>query len=179
MIFNYLSNGLQALGVEKAYEFIDIAVKLNPNSKIVSIGSGNGYFESLVEQKFKIEIICVEPRPNKFNPIPKMNKQPDYQYTVDLVMKRTINDCILLLNWCDPGYSEYDYEAIILLQPKIIIWIGETNMGSAGGYRFHDWLKHNDTYKTINFYHRRNDFDPVNQKINGILIYSIIILEKK
>lgn len=180
-MFPYLSNGLQALGLEKVYEFCDSAIKLYPESKIVSIGSGNSYFESLLEIKFKIKIICVEPDPNKFNPINKMHRLPDYDYTINLVnaKPKIVDNCILILNWCDPAYAQYDLEAVSLLKPKSIIWIGETNIGCASGYKFHYWLKHNDEYIIANAQHKQNDFDPVNQKKIGALIYSALFLTKK
>jgi hypothetical protein len=177
----YFSNGLQALGLNQVCVYFKTAITYYPNLSIISIGTGNCYFEHVLEIIFNVKISCIEPFPNIFNPINTIYKHPDYANTQDLYKNspHVVGNCFLILNWCDPAYSEYDYESIMLLKPKIILWIGEIHMGCAGGFKFHDWLKTNTEYTIVDSYKKRNDFDPINQKKHGLLIYTTILMIKK
>ena len=56
------SAGVLILGKENVYEYIKNILMIS-KLQIVSIGSGNGVIESEIEEKFKINIICIDPTP--------------------------------------------------------------------------------------------------------------------
>lgn len=171
-ISHYFSNGLQVLGLELSVKYLRYARMSIPNLTYISVGTGNGYFEKTIEEIMSIKIICIDPNPNTFNPIPKeLVKSLDFSSVEKLMENSNILNCVLILNWADVGESDYDYEAILLLKPTYILWIGEIN-GCAGGNKFHSWLKDCES----------NNYKIVMQNMKGLyidfdLIYSITLLE--
>jgi hypothetical protein len=107
---------------------------------LVSVGSGNAHLEALIRDKFSADVICIDPNPaafdrKKMSPIPiSIAIQPHFPLVSDLVQKRPelVGDCTLLLNWCEPNKSMYDYEAIVALKPLAFLAIFEEFMGESG-----------------------------------------------
>jgi hypothetical protein len=124
------------------------------NLPLVSIGSGNGLFEKLILKKNEsTQIICIDPNPKSYSKI-DVQLNPDYSYDIQLTTEKPdiINNCVLLLNWCCPNNSSYDYDAIINIKPVAFICIYETFMGSngaAGGERFYGYIRNTKNYKLI------------------------------
>jgi len=147
---HYLSEGLQNLGIDVAYEYMQYIIdNYNPNL-IMSIGSGCGIFEKLLEQHHGINIICIDPNPDEYIKAPKQfKKEPNYSYVDDIVKIIPFNliDNMIILNWATPNNSTYDYDAMIKLQPKIILWIGDST-GIAGGKKFLEFLEETQDNKT-------------------------------
>jgi hypothetical protein len=106
--------------------------------KIISVGSGNAFFESIVRNnvfenmKLRLDIVCVDPNPDKFIPhVSRKNLfnasfthnkrifiQPKFPTVQELIStnSRIVENCFLMLIWPDPNLS-YDLEAILLLKP--------------------------------------------------------------
>jgi len=114
------------------------------NIDLLSIGSGNGLFESLCQQIFGIPILCVDPDPLDFMRF-KLKEpfiKPMFNYTVNYLQSKTKKDeTVLFLIWPEP-YNEveeedvipYDLEAILLLQP-LAFFIIYSNRGFLAGSR--------------------------------------------
>jgi hypothetical protein len=123
---------------------------------IISVGSGTAELEYLVQTATsnKIEWICVDPNPTSFIlQGKKIFIEPAYKYVDDLVRSRpdVVGKCLLFLNWCSPGNSEYDMEAVKLLQPAAILTTIDFHnggAGAAGGFLFHSFLK-SKSYNTM------------------------------
>lgn len=109
---------------------------------IISVGSGDGEFERLVENEYKVNIICVDPK--KFSKVDADNKYlhlPDYAYIDDLIksVPDVVSNCTLFLLWPEPNTSTYDIEAVSKLLPTSIL-VAYEYYGGAGGEYFHHWL---------------------------------------
>lgn len=197
----YLSLGLQHLGIDVAYEYMQYVISTyNPNN-IISVGSGNGVFEKLLEtnwnnlspiqQKYvstetyliglhiqcNINIICIDPNSDAFIKAPiKFKKEPIYPNIDDFLKIKPYNlmECVLILNWSTPNNSIYDYEAVIKLNPKIILWIGDPS-GVAGGKLFLEFYKkcrtHQTKYKII-----KEKVETSKDRFNEDIFYTIAIL---
>lgn len=126
---------------------------------LVSVGSGNAHLEALIRDKFSADVICIDPNPAAFNrmqtpPIP-IAIQPHFPLVSDLILEKTrsqkrpelVGDCTVLLNWCEPNCSVYDYEAIVALKPLAFLTIFEEFMGergAAGGDAFFKLVRGRD-----------------------------------
>jgi hypothetical protein len=95
------------------------------NIDILSVGSGNGLFENMIESVFKLKIICIDPDPLSFfsTGISESYTQPTYKIVNDYVSasaEKKKSESILLLIWPtntkEDEYS-YDIEAIKALNP--------------------------------------------------------------
>ena len=126
-------------------------------NKIISVGSGNGYFEYLLEKIFGIKIICIDPYPNLF--LEKQDgpfKEPEYPTVDDFLVDNISEDCLLILNWPNPdtipnnkSKDNYDVEAIKKLKP-IGIFIIYEDTGIAGSVSFFSLRPHqNDGVLTL------------------------------
>jgi hypothetical protein len=125
---------------------------------IVSIGSGTGVIEYLAKKKNNdINWICIENDPTMNFPPGSTQyiKEPlmNIVYnSCDKLIESTpsiVNNCILLLNWCLPNDSTYDFEAIIKLKPLAVLSIYEIfegSNGAAGGEMFFNWTNDNSDY---------------------------------
>jgi hypothetical protein len=122
---------------------------------LVSVGSGNAHLEKLIRDKFNVDVICVDPNPAAYNQnaTPPLEVpvaiQPHFPLVSDLIKKRPelVSDCTLLLNWCEPLNSVYDYEAIAALKPLAFLAIFEEFMGergAAGGGAFFELVRGRD-----------------------------------
>jgi len=135
----YLNYALKYKLKECIQLFGDFLSDFKTCRKIISVGSGNGYFEYLINKIFNINIICIDPTPNNFlskNDGPFI--QPNYE-TVDslLLENNSKEDCLLILNWVtNDEDGNYDVEAIKKLNP-IGIFIIYEQTGIAGSELFH------------------------------------------
>jgi hypothetical protein len=115
------------------------------NIDLLSIGSGNGLFESLCQQIFGIPILCVDPYPLDFMRF-KLKKpfiKPMFNYTVNyLESEKKKDETVLFLIWPNNLSEEeeeedvipYDLEAILLLKP-LAFFIIYSNRGFIAGSR--------------------------------------------
>lgn len=122
---------------DKSWKFLILFIekcfrKYSPEKKdllFVSVGSGNGYLEGLLTQKFgpqKFEIVGIDPNPNSFNPVPSklydlFCLKPMYESLDDFMKESNYKSktLILLLFW--PLYEKegkYAYDALMNLQPS-------------------------------------------------------------
>ena len=175
-LIHYTNKAIRSFGIDVFY---DIFKKVNEkyNLPIVSVGSGNGAFEQILIDKLNLNIICIDPNPLKYNSnlLTKPFIEPHYK-SVDEFIPFYNGNCVLLLNWCEPNDSTYDYEAITKLRPISIISIYEIyhgGYGAAGGQKFFDYVKNNNEYKKLNEIYLYEDEYP------NDLDMLIIILEKK
>lgn len=135
-----------------------------PTLDLVSVGSGMGKMErvmeilhSYYEQKnsvHKTNVICIDPDPMSFSSGERT--QPyhlvDYSTVSDMISKlgEKAMGHILFLNWCPYGDSTIDYNAIIALEPTVIVSVFETfagESGCAGGTKFYEWYKNVESGK--------------------------------
>lgn len=149
---NTFNKAIKHFGVDKILSTIHGFYSDNPDTPIVSVGSGLAQIEFEAKQKMpSIEWICVDPNPMSFNNyvcVPFI--EPHYRMTNNLINERPnlIGNCCLFLNWCEPNESTYDFEAIRVLKPKGILAIFE-QLGAAGGEKFHEWLETQSSYKEV------------------------------
>lgn len=138
----YFSSGINDIGIATVKRYVKRLLKLS-QLPIISVGSGSGVVEHLLDQTFDIDIICVDPDPSSFSTAPEsMGKKPKYPRVSDLIKDQPtiVGNCILFLNWSTPNESTYDYDALVALCPNYVLWIGEPS-GSAGGAIMLQWLK--------------------------------------
>lgn len=174
---DYCNKAIRSFGIDVFY---DIFKKVNEkyNLPIISVGSGNGAFEHILNNNLNINIICIDPDPLKYNSnlLKTPFMEPKYKTVDDDVISLYKNNCVLLLNWCDPNDSDYDYLSIIKLNPVCIISIYEVfdeGNGAAGGKKFFEYIYNNDEYNKLNEISIYEDESP------NDLDLRIIILEKK
>jgi hypothetical protein len=148
----YLNNALKYFLKNKfqiLYHIFYFFLNEKTNSKkdriIISVGSGNAYFEYLFKNTFDIpEIICIDPEPNIFLPVNKDKFIEPRFPTVDILMlsnnRNHYKDSLLILNWVYPNLGPYDVEAIQKLNP-IRIFIIYEDSGGAGSKDFHQNFK--------------------------------------
>ena len=128
-----------------------------PDLEVISVGSGSGKLERVMQcchslydntngKTHNNNILCVDPNPHSFlnQHEPKIYLKPEFSTVQDLIDKLGMKAMgqILFLNWCEPNGSTYDYDAIIALQPSIIVSVFEIfddESGAAGGEKFHAW----------------------------------------
>ena len=128
----------------------------------ISIGSGNGQIESELDPHF----VCVDP---KF--MLDIPKPPLFETAEEIAKEHPefIQNCNLLLNWCLPNNSTYDYDAIQVLQPKIFVSVIEVfrgENGAAGGEKFHTFLDKTEEYEIKRI--------PLVPEINGLNIQIVV-----
>jgi hypothetical protein len=147
------NKGIQSFGEAKVKQILESFNK-RYNLPIVSIGSGSGSIEHYTNnlQSNNIKWILIDPAPVSFHG--NLVMEPNYSYVDDLINTNPniIGNCLLFLNWCDPNDSEYDYEAIIKLQPIAICSVYEeyeSYNGAAGGEKFFNWTLSNNDYQII------------------------------
>ena len=136
-----VNNAIKYMGEEIVERYLAV-MHSKYSTPFASIGSGNGYIES---KNNYIKWILIDPNCN----IETVFLHPDYKTVQELIEKRPelIGNTVLFLNWCLPGDSTYDYDAIILLQPVAVLVIHERcrdSSGGAGGIKFHEWYSNND-----------------------------------
>ena len=127
------------------YYFLNEKTNSKKDRIIISVGSGNAYFEYLFKEIFNIpEIICIDPEPYGFLPINKnIFIEPRFQLVDNLMLSNNRNnykDSLLILNWVYPDIGPYDVEAIQKLKP-IWIFIIYEETGIAGSEIFHTNFK--------------------------------------
>lgn len=141
---------------------------------IISIGSGNGVAEKMIQDQFKSHrVICVDPVPESFTTYGDDINQcirPHYATVNDLIAKEPalVNRCVVVLIW--PLYTHpnktrhqlpYDIEALVKLQPwgtyifydytgasgsgSIIRWIDTQFPHLALKFLEHTWLDDDDS----------------------------------
>jgi hypothetical protein len=157
----WMSSGLKHVGFDIAESHMEGILKHKPQY-IVSVGTGDGVFEKLLCNNLQINIICVDPAAI-CNLVPKeFVMAPHYSYVTDLIERnpKIVGNCVLILNWCEPNSSTYDYEAIQLLIPQQILWIGES-LGGAGGEKFLEFYEETKEgkgdYRLIDEYIKEDD----------------------
>jgi len=86
----------------------------------LSIGSGNGYFESLYHQKYPSDpqIICIDPDRLSYNSggLSKAFIEPIYATVEEYKRANPKKDTLLFINWPDPEIP-YDIDSIRSLNP--------------------------------------------------------------
>jgi hypothetical protein len=139
----YLNIALKHIGIKKCLTlFGEFLRNFGDNLPIISVGSGMAYFEYLIQKVFRREVLCVDPDPIKFSPnrILSSNKKlfirPVFNIVDNLLSSSNPNkykDCLLILNWPNPGEEPYDLDAIIKLKPCgfFIIYEREGKAGSG------------------------------------------------
>jgi hypothetical protein len=176
----YMNRAIDQIGISRIIDgFRDCLEKqTGQDIAIVSIGSGNGGLEWILENEIDLiqgrKIICVDPVPLSFSEEP-LCIAPTYATAQDLVNQRPdlVSNCTLLLNWCPPNESTFDYDAIQLLKPLAFYTIMERYMGlngAAGGSAFHELLHQTESpYKLQHEYHC--SWDSWNSRdIGGLII---------
>lgn len=140
----FLKNKFQIL-YHIFYFFLNEKTNSKKDRIIISVGSGNAYFEYLFKNTFDIpEIICIDPEPLHFLPVNKDKFIEPRFPTVDVLMssnnRNHYKDSLLILNWVYPDIGSYDVEAIQKLNPIRIFIIYEES-GTAGSKVFHSNFK--------------------------------------
>lgn len=127
-----LPHATKSIGVRNIVDLI-FDVLRNPdtsNLPFVSIGSGNGCIESMIENKLKkrkyfhsdymgttsehintIKWICIDPNPLSCAPNKNLYKEPDYQTVYDLIKDKPelIGNCNLFIMYALPTMSTIHY----------------------------------------------------------------------
>jgi hypothetical protein len=139
-----LNKAVQLLGTNLILTYVETVLRqvcLNKYDPIVSIGSGNGHIERLLEHEIGLDIICVDPvKVSHENEV--LYKTSQYDGVDELLSSRPElkSNCVTFINWSTPNDSTYDYEAVKALDSEHILIIFEST-GSGGGSLLHKWLR--------------------------------------
>ena len=132
----YLNLGVRSFGcdflVERIGQFYN-----HYKLPVVSVGSGMGVLEFLVKERYpQTNIICVDPAPTQWLGCGRKEPflAPQYPFVKTLLEKEEEleGNCVLLLNWCCPNDSDYDDQAVKLLQPLAVLTLVEFYYGESG-----------------------------------------------
>lgn len=154
----YLNLGLQSFGTDVVVNKIHTYYE-QYKLPLISVGSGMGVIEHLVKTQYpSTSIICVDPNPTEWKSVGRSEPflAPHYPLVDDLLHehKELVGNCVLLLNWCCPNNSDYDYNAVMQLQPVAILTLVEFFYGSngaAGGKKFFEkYLLNKSEYEQVN-----------------------------
>jgi len=138
----HLGGGIRAFGLDTMVHWVRTAQAANPDCALISVGSGNGALES------QIGALCVDPDPLSYKvtcrDLAEPYCAPSYANVEALIaaQPQLVGNAVLLLIWCNPNDSTYDYEAIQQLKPRAVVSLYELfygGAGAAGGKRFHEW----------------------------------------
>ncbi len=132
------------------FKYAKVAMSVSKCTTVLSVGSGNGFIEYALTNRFKAiqqfpKIICIDPEPESFHPYHQIrHHKPEYASVKDYLLKgnndeKEANKRCLFLHWPTPNASTFDYEAIELLRPTIILLVYE-QWGGAGGTLLHNFL---------------------------------------
>jgi len=133
----HLNFAIRAFRIEKCLDLLHkLFSSYDETYDRVSIGSGNGYFESLYNTQYSppYEIICIDPLALSFNSsgLDRPYIIPKYQNVQEYMAKKDPKkQTLLFINWPDPALS-YDIESIKLLKPAaFLIIFAKQNMVDA------------------------------------------------
>jgi len=108
---------------------------------ILSIGSGNGYVESVLEKVYGINVICVEPNINRYSTIymhPKFN-------TIDDMVFCNTDNTYMFINYPDPHQLvQYDYSAIENISPDMFMVTYSPSGGSGSDKLINEFGDYNN-----------------------------------
>ena len=160
-----MNKAINCFGTDTVFNNIGQFLNAYPGLNLISIGSGNGLLENQIRIRFGINIICIDPNPESYSRVPIV-LAPNFPLVTDLigVAPQLIGNCLILLNWCNPNKSRYDFDAIQSLRPIAFISIFESFMGgpgAAGGILFYEFIRTGNEYSLI---HSTNGID------SGLLI---------
>ena len=161
-MLKYLNIALKSIGIDKCLILFSRFLESFPNTlPIISVGSGNAYFEFLISHMHKREITCVDPTPRSFRINARTNShhtvfiEPKFSTVDQLISSNNHNqykNCLLILNWPNPqnknGQIMYDFDAIIKLKPNGFFIIFDSN-GLSGSNKMIQLLR--SIKNTINF----------------------------
>lgn len=148
-----MNKAIQAFGEEVVLQWVRQVELATPDLRWISVGSGNGALEAKIGN-----VICVDPDPLSYNSdglssgLKEPYCAPSYAYLDQLLAAdpSVIGACRLLLNWCPPNDSDFDYQAIQALKPVAVLSIYERfagGNGAAGGRKFHEWYDENPCFE--------------------------------
>ena len=137
----HLNKAIQHIGMYLVSKYFEELYKTCNNLQVISVGSGDGFVERLLEKDHSKEIICVDPI--KYNKDPEEYKTSTFNDVDHLLTTSPTykNNCMLFLNWSTPNNSSYDFDAIQKLKPNHCVIIFEST-GSAGGKNLQKWLNY-------------------------------------
>ena len=156
-MLKYLNIALKSIGIDKCLNLFSRFLESFPKTlPIISVGSGNAYFEFLISHMHR-EITCVDPNPRSFRINARTNShhivfiEPKFSTVDQLISSNNhnqYNNCLLILNWPNPQNHNgqmYDFDAIIKLKPKGIFIIYDS-YGVSGSVKMIKLLEsHNNT----------------------------------
>ena len=161
-MLKYLNIALKSIGINKCLKLFSRFLESFPITlPIISVGSGNAYFEFLISHMHKREITCVDPTPMSFRINARTNShhtlfiKPKFSTVDQLISSNNHNqykNCLLILNWPNPqnknGQIMYDFDAIIKLKPNGFFIIFDSN-GLSGSNKMIQLLR--SIKNTMNF----------------------------
>jgi hypothetical protein len=144
--------------LEPSIRFLVYVEKKTPKVQFLSVGSGLGIREALLQQYIHRQIVCIDPRPKSFqtNETKLAEIKPHFPTVQDWKhdSKEIGNPVAVLLFHPYPTedlYPEagYDYEAIQLLKPQWVhIMVAPGNSGSQHLWK---WIDHNKCHPARNY----------------------------
>ncbi len=164
-MLKYLNIALKSIGIDKCLNLFRQFLESFEILPIISVGSGNAYFEFLISHMRKREITCVDPTPRSFRINARKNNhhtvfiEPKFSTVDQLISSNNhnqYNNCLLILNWPNPQNKNepdrlmYDLDAIIKLKPKGIFIIYESN-GVSGSNKIIQLLRPRRNTNNITF----------------------------
>jgi hypothetical protein len=178
-------------GFEVAIHLLKMSLKPQEEYKIISVGSGYGATEKLIESQFNESIITIDPLHanesfNLFYPKnPLTDKLPMFD-TIQTYWSDPNNHAkhMMFIDWPYPNDDyTYDMDAIELTQPDILL-IRYASCGAAGSYRLHTFLNScncpNDEWDAYDG-HMHGKYTPyfIEQKnVNKYIQITVVVLKR-
>jgi hypothetical protein len=118
-------------------------IKQGNHLPVISVGAGCAALEKYVEWKLGITITCVDPDPESYAEGRPIFIKPLYPTVQNLIYRTSAytNNCILFI--CNALGTGYDYDAVKLLKPKVVIAIYDPISCISGSDCFNEWVHEN------------------------------------
>lgn len=150
--FELQSKGIYGLPSRKTIK--QIAKFINKNStEVLSIGAYNGAWELLIADSVNVPVYAVDmdPAEKQYYPVEKITV-PSKEFS-KFVKSKNINT--LFVSW-DPYESSMTLDAIKVLKPKYLIYVGEGYGGCTGSDKLHNFLAKSKKLQDV--YYDTRDF---------------------
>jgi hypothetical protein len=141
-----LNIGIRSFGLNEIVDVLGAFADAYPELPIISVGSGNAVFERYSTLRCGRVPICVDPKPGAFAPLEHVPLiAPSYPCVDALISAQPyiVENCIIILNWCNARHATFDIDAIRSLHPVAVFTIyGSMSCGApaAGSSDFCEWL---------------------------------------
>jgi hypothetical protein len=138
------SRGVLAFGADVVTDVMTKFIAAH-GPTVISVGSGVGGIEHTISSACTVNWLLVDPSPLSYakRGVDAIIIMPPTHADISELDRSHIGTTPLFLNWCLPNDSQYDYDAIVTLNPPAFVTIYEIfngSNGAAGGEKFFNFI---------------------------------------